>query len=975
MSDNTKTSALLFENLGSSLLSGRPAASGATANDTAPVDGTASLQESEPLGDTVVETQYLAPATTFPDSVDEELLGDESANALTLLPTAEYSDDELSDEEGVGDIFSSLNSLLPSDRAPSQSQFAQFQDARVVSDPRTGQARLESAVEYQLSEADTMQFNSENALWGGESQDDNDNAVFSAKESFDAYQQALQKQARVDELTAKRQKIEHMEVSPEPSALPAPVPAAGTSKVPLKGASKYALPPETGDFITSRTSTGKALYFGVRSELDMAKRMERVADTEGQRMGTATINRVVGDIENDLDTEAALRASEMDMDHVGTAPGAKIDHNSTRLWVDKYRARSFVDLVSDERTNRAVLQWLKEWDYCVFGRENKSRLEERAANTDKWQRPAQRILLLSGPPGLGKTTLAHVAARQAGYDVVEINASDDRTVSRVRDRVLGVTQTHAVRLDGSTRPQLLIIDEIDGVSGAAAMQGDFIGMLAGLVSQEDTPRKGRRRNIPLRRPIICICNNVYAPALRPLRQIAQCFTVNAPTAARLAQRLADVCLREKINADQWALLELAKQNEGDMRASINALQMASQRRARVDADSIKRGAIGRKDMQRSLFSLWAMIFTKPDASSLAFSRSALGKRTAHGTRAHGPQVDREYAKLLLDNVRSSGELERLMQGCFENYLRMGFRDLTHTRVAALCTDWLEFYDHVDSAVRRTPATADAISAYREFALLAMHRTCSTPLGLSRGDFEYPHSEYDAFQARSAAHGVLQTLASSPLNVRSCTTPAHAATELLDPLLHILSPQLVTSNLHLLKGDEKARMMRLVEVMDSWKLTLVQERDVNSQFIYRLEPPIDRIYAFSGRRPQRPILTMRYPVRQLVAQELERVRLARLMAGQMGIAESTDSRDTAKREYLARLFADPLADSSALTKPAAAAEPVLRDFFGRKITKAPAPNPTNGKKAADKEAPPRVWFHFFEGFSNAVRKPTQISELF
>ncbi|KAJ1827466.1 Chromosome transmission fidelity protein 18, partial [Coemansia sp. RSA 2708] len=354
-------------------------------------------------------------------------------------------------------------------------------------------------------------------------------------------------------------------------------------------------------------------------------------------------------------------------------------------------------LVSDERTNRAVLQWLKEWDYCVFGRENKSRLEERAANTDKWQRPAQRILLLSGPPGLGKTTLAHVAARQAGYDVVEINASDDRTVSRVRDRVLGVTQTHAVRLDGSTRPQLLIIDEIDGVSGAAAMQGDFIGMLAGLVSQEDTPRKGRRRNIPLRRPIICICNNVYAPALRPLRQIAQCFTVNAPTAARLAQRLADVCLREKINADQWALLELAKQNEGDMRASINALQMASQRRARVDADSIKRGAIGRKDMQRSLFSLWAMIFTKPDASSLAFSRSALGKRTAHGTRAHGPQVDREYAKLLLDNVRSSGELERLMQGCFENYLRMGFRDLTHTRVAALCTDWLEFYDHVDSA--------------------------------------------------------------------------------------------------------------------------------------------------------------------------------------------------------------------------------------------------------------------------------------
>lgn len=36
--------------------------------------------------------------------------------------------------------------------------------------------------------------------------------------------------------------------------------------------------------------------------------------------------------------------------------------------------------------------------------------------------PRLQVALLCGPPGLGKTTLAHVIARHAGYCVVEMNA-------------------------------------------------------------------------------------------------------------------------------------------------------------------------------------------------------------------------------------------------------------------------------------------------------------------------------------------------------------------------------------------------------------------------------------------------------------------------------------------------------------------------------------------------------------------------
>lgn len=54
-----------------------------------------------------------------------------------------------------------------------------------------------------------------------------------------------------------------------------------------------------------------------------------------------------------------------------------------------------------------------------------------------------KAALLSGPPGVGKTTSAHLVCKELGFDVVELNASDARS-KRTLENVVSELLTNKV---------------------------------------------------------------------------------------------------------------------------------------------------------------------------------------------------------------------------------------------------------------------------------------------------------------------------------------------------------------------------------------------------------------------------------------------------------------------------------------------------------------------------------------------------
>lgn len=749
--------------------------------------------------------------------------------------------------------------------------------------------------------------------------------------------------------------------------------------------------------MNATTMNGTLVRFERRRRMKGWKPPATMADVDASQLLERPIHQLLDAVEA-LKALDVLERDEAHQDQARQPAQSTSAHGLTpasQMWVDKHRPNKFTELLGDERVHREVLGWLKEWDECVFKRKNHRKERHRQyiqakygypdSNggdkggehmwKDPYGRPRERIMMISGPPGLGKTTLAHVIGAHAGYNVYELNASDARTAGAVEDVIKMALESGSLK---DPRPTLVVIDEIDGATGggggASGESHGFVRALvrlvemgkgagakaAGLASRGKKQRKGFK---PLLRPIICICNDLYAPSLRPLRPMSKLVRFSKPPTNLVVKRLREVCEAEALAVEARGLSLLAELTNGDIRSCLNALEFAKTKNIALTEAAVKSASIGIKDTGGTVHKAWEMLFRRQNrkqaaASSMkgANAHAADGeaspwnssrKATAQELTSDGKEKQKDFALIdtpqenvnrIIHEVTSCNEFDKLALGCFEHYPTLRAADGGWKRYRQV-HDWLHFGQSITS--RAWSQGNFELLGFMPWSFVCWH-LCFAHVGNALP--EYPKVDYENHLKTSAFNEIAsQIVATLPATVRSQFNRHSVITELGPSLMRILTPDLRPINNQLSRGEDKQVFSSLVSIMTSLGIKFVQDKISEEEaaatgqtagaLVYKLDPPLDIFTQFEGKR-SKEIGPSRFAVRQLVAREMERQLLRRNSGADAAEDDAGSTSKNAAAIYRSKSAnADAVRDGIKGKK-----EKVAVDFFGRPIVQKSASVP-------------------------------------
>ncbi|KAG8626391.1 hypothetical protein KVT40_005336 [Elsinoe batatas] len=267
---------------------------------------------------------------------------------------------------------------------------------------------------------------------------------------------------------------------------------------------------------------------------------------------------------------AAARAS---------APGAadstakgKEQGPDTRLWTVKYAPTQLSQVCGNGTQVKRLQVWLRDFP---------RNLKVGFKTPGKEGMGTTRAVLISGPPGIGKTTAAHLVAKLEGYDIVESNASDTRSKKLVETGLKGILDTTSLLgyfagdgkdVSSSKRKLCLIMDEVDGMS--AGDRGG-VGALAAICKKTSIP-------------IILICNERRLPKMKPFDHVTFDLKFQRPTTDMIRGRIMTIMFREGMKMPGPVVNALIEGTGADIRQVVNMISTAKLDDSAMDYDDSKK---------------------------------------------------------------------------------------------------------------------------------------------------------------------------------------------------------------------------------------------------------------------------------------------------------------------------------------------------------------------------------------------------
>jgi len=274
-------------------------------------------------------------------------------------------------------------------------------------------------------------------------------------------------------------------------------------------------------------------------------------------------------------------------------------------WTEKYRPKSLDEVVGNERAIIELRKWANSW---VKGK------------------PKEKAIILSGKPGIGKTSSALALANDFKWTAIELNTSDARNAEKIKkvatfgsvNETFSDNGTFITSRDGGRK--LIILDEADNLYERANES---------YKNNNDLSDKGGKKAIidtikTTNQPIILIVNDYYnliKGGGELLKEMCKLIKFYNPYPNSTFNFLKRICLKEGINVDQKVLQTIADRCKGDIRSAINDLQSLCVNRTQVDVKSLN--VLGYRDREKEIFDALREIFKTKNVKTIRESISHL----------------------------------------------------------------------------------------------------------------------------------------------------------------------------------------------------------------------------------------------------------------------------------------------------------------------------------------------------------------